>query len=85
MQCKYAVTFEFETRPPICIRGEMTAISPNTIASRAIKEARYKAKPRNWISMVVLLERLDHDTEEEMSESKLSEGDRDETNEQEVL
>ena len=58
MECTYAVTFEFETRPPICIRGKMEATAVNTIASRAVREARKQAKPINWRSVVVLLERI---------------------------
>ena len=51
----YAVTFEFETRPPLTHRGTVSAGAEHTGASRAIKEARRVLRPINWTSMVCLL------------------------------
>lgn len=60
MTVRYAVTFEFETQPPLTHRGTVVASTMPTCFARAAREA-VKAYPgRNWTSMVcVLLERLD--------------------------
>ena len=60
MKCDVAVTFEFETRAPQTVRFTgIEATGPQTIASRALREARRQARPVNWTSIVVLLQRLD--------------------------
>ena len=60
MTVRYAVTFEFETQPPLTHRGTVTASTMPTCFARAAKAA-VKAHPgRAWSSMVcVLLERLE--------------------------
>ena len=60
MTIRYAVTFEFETQPPMTHRGTVTASSMPTCFARAAKAA-VKAHPgRTWSSMVcVLLERVE--------------------------
>lgn len=64
MKCKYAVTFEFIVKLPVTIRGEMEAINPHTIATRAIREAKTLAKITkqstvNWSSISILIDRYD--------------------------
>jgi hypothetical protein len=56
--CKASVTFEYEMRQPdTAVIERIEAVNPNTIASRAIREARKRTKPKNWTSLVVVLER----------------------------
>jgi hypothetical protein len=57
MKCRVAVTFEYETRAPETLRMDLEAGGPQTMAARAIREARKQIKPRGWASIVVLLER----------------------------
>ena len=60
MKCKAVVTFEFLTRPPVTLRlPELSATGPQTIASRALNQAKKELKPIGWCSLVVALERLD--------------------------
>lgn len=62
MTVTYAVTFEFDTRPPLTYRGTVEAGQPSTCASRAIRIAQQALKPKSWTSMnCVLLERLDRE------------------------
>lgn len=71
MRCKTAVTFEFEVRQPLTFRSEITATAPNTIASRAIREARNVLRPINWTSISILLDRVG-DSSDERSEEEVS-------------
>jgi hypothetical protein len=58
MTVQYAVTFEFDSRPPVTHRGTVAARGAHTCASRAIKTAQRAVRPVNWTSMVfVVLER----------------------------
>ena len=57
MKCKYAVTFEFLTNPPITERGDCEAGSIRTVAARAIDDAIDKNPSLNWSSVSVLIER----------------------------
>ena len=60
MTIRYAVTFEFLTRPPLTHRGTVAALSAATCASRAIKESQRILQPRGWTSLVFCaLERSD--------------------------
>ena len=60
MKCRATVTFEFNTRQSECLRLEvLVATGPQTIAARAIREARRQLRPINWRSVVVVLDRLD--------------------------
>lgn len=60
MKARYAVTFEFETRPPITHRGTVEGWSASTCTRRAVEEAQRALRPVLWCSMdCVLLERLD--------------------------
>lgn len=59
MTCTYAVTFEFETRPPLTHRGLVTGTSANVCMSRATAQAQRALGPIRWDSCVcVLLERV---------------------------
>jgi hypothetical protein len=56
---RYAVTFEFDTRPPLTHRGTIAASSEATCFARAVREARRVVRPREWSSVsAVLLERV---------------------------
>ncbi len=60
MTCRYAVTFEFDTRPPITLRGTVEGWAASTCVARATRIAQKALKPVAWTSMVCcLLERLD--------------------------
>lgn len=52
---KYAVTFEFDLRPPLTAKGQVSAGNPATAAARAVREAKKAVHPMAWRSMVVLL------------------------------
>jgi hypothetical protein len=72
MIVKYAVTFEFDTRPPVTTRGTVAAFAASTCTRLAVKEAQTLLRPVNWTSMVcVLLERVSEgeDVSEEVDES----------------
>lgn len=54
----FAVTFEFEVRPPVTYRGTVEAGGVHVGASRAIRIAQKVLRPVNWTSMnCVVLER----------------------------
>jgi hypothetical protein len=60
MTCDVAVTFEYALRPPQTVRiTAMTAVRPHTIAVKALKIARSRAKPVGWTSISILLDRQD--------------------------
>lgn len=60
MRCRAEVTFEYATRPPQTHRIEaLEATGPQTIANRAIRDAKKQLRPISWTSMVCLIERLD--------------------------
>lgn len=59
MRVKYAVTFEFLSRPLVCHRGEVDGREPGTCMSRAIAEAKQALKPNHWISAMCLIDRLE--------------------------
>lgn len=59
MTVRYAVTFEFDTRPPITLRGTVAGTAAATCVARATRIAQKALKPVGWSSMnCVLLERL---------------------------
>lgn len=58
MKINYSVTFEFETRPPVTLKGTVEGGRASTCASRAIQLAQKALTPVNWTSAVcVLLDR----------------------------
>lgn len=60
MTVKYAVTFEFETQPPVTHRGTVSGSRATTVVKRAVDEAVSAHPGLNWSSMVcVLLERVE--------------------------
>lgn len=60
MRCRAYVTFEYATRAPESHQIEaLEATGPQTIANRAIREAKRQIRPVYWTSLVVVLERLD--------------------------
>ena len=77
MKCRATVTFEFrEGRRPVLEHRivELEAYGPQTLARIAIAEARKLLKPINWTSIVLLLERLDDNDEDELTEPAESKG-----------
>lgn len=68
IRAKYAVTFEFNVKPPITIRGEVTSTSLHTCAARAVKEAKKEVRIKSkkdkefniigWSSYSVLIDRI---------------------------
>lgn len=59
MTVNYAVTFEFDTRPPITHRGTVDGSSGATCVARAARIAQKALRPVGWTSLVVvLLERV---------------------------
>lgn len=72
MRCRASVTFEFATRQPQTLRIEgLEATGPQTIANRAIRDAKRKLRPVYWTSLVVVLERLDPSDEATAAEEDL--------------
>jgi hypothetical protein len=66
MRCRATVTFEYVTRAPETHRIEvLEATGPQTIANRAIREAKREVRPVYWASLVCVLERLDSAEEAE--------------------
>lgn len=57
MKIRYSVTWEYETRAPETMTGEVEAVTVSTAARRALEAARKEAKPIGWSSVVCLLER----------------------------
>jgi hypothetical protein len=59
MTVRYAVTFEFDARPPITHRGTVAGSSGATCVARAARIAQKALRPVGWTSLVVvLLERV---------------------------
>lgn len=60
MTVRYAVTFEFDTRPAITLRGTVAGSAAATCVARATRIAQRTLKPVGWSSMLcVLLKRVD--------------------------
>jgi len=58
MTATYAVTFEFETKPPLTLRGEVSASGMPTLVARAARTAMREAGRQMWSSVVVVIERV---------------------------
>lgn len=59
MLVTYAVTFEFESRPPLTHRGTVVASQVGTCVARATRNAQKALRAQGWSSLVVvLLERV---------------------------
>ena len=56
MEADYAVTFEFDSAPPVTVRGHVDANMVRTVFARAVDEAVTKAPGARWRSMSVLLD-----------------------------
>jgi hypothetical protein len=57
MTATYAVTFEFETRSPLTLRGTVSASGMPTLVARAARTAMREAGRQTWASVVVVIER----------------------------
>jgi len=55
MTCRYSVTYEFDVRPPITLKGQVTAGSAATCMARATREAQKALRPVGWTSLVCVL------------------------------
>jgi hypothetical protein len=55
MRVQYAVTFEFEQRPPMTHRGTVLASSGATCVARAVRAAQKALRPVGWSSLVCVL------------------------------
>ena len=59
MRTAFAVTYEFQTLPPVTHKGTVFGSTGATCVARATREAQAALRPVGWSSMVcVLLERL---------------------------
>jgi len=59
MTVTYAVTFEFDVRPPLTHRGTVAGSTGATCVARATRIAQTALRPVGWTSLVVvLLERV---------------------------
>jgi len=58
MTATYAVTFEFETRPPLTLRGAVSASGMPTCVARAARTAMREAGRQTWSSVVVVIARV---------------------------
>lgn len=52
MLIRYAVTFEFETRPPVTHKGTVEASQVHACAAKAIRQAQQALRLRQWSSLV---------------------------------
>lgn len=57
MIARYAVTFEYDTKPPVTMRGEIVASAMPTLVARAARQAARDAGRQTWSSVSVLIER----------------------------
>jgi len=63
MTATYAVTFEFETRPPLTLRGAVSASGMPTLVARAARTAMREAGRQTWSSVVVVIQRANPSSE----------------------
>jgi len=54
----FAVSYEFDLRPVLTLRGKTSAGSVHNAAARSLKKAHRALRPINWRSVVVVLEKL---------------------------
>lgn len=57
MEVKYAVTFEFESKPPLTLRGMASGSAMPTCVARAARQAAKEAGRQMWSSVLILIER----------------------------
>jgi len=68
MTVNYAVTFEYDTKPPLTHRGQVAASSVPTCVARAVRTSQKALRPGTWSSVVcVLLERVSDETVKELT------------------
>lgn len=70
MTARYAVTFEFETKPPLTLHGEMSASGMPTLVARAARTAMREAGRQTWSSVVVVIERVRPSSENDDDDTK---------------
>ena len=59
LRARYAVSFEFDTKPPLTTSGELSALKAPTVVARAVRKAILEHPQQVWRSLVVVLERQD--------------------------
>lgn len=61
MRIAYSVTFEFESRVPLTHRGVVEAganrVNVGLSARRAMQQAHKALRPREWVSVVAVLDK----------------------------
>ena len=63
MTARYAVAFEFDTKAPLTLRGEVSASGMPTLVARAARTAVRDAGRQTWSSVVVVIERVNPSSE----------------------
>ena len=68
MTVNYSVTFEFDLKPPLTHRGQVSASNVQTCCQKAVRESHKALTPARWSSVVcVLLERVQEQTVKELT------------------
>lgn len=57
MKIGYSVTFEFESRAPVTHRGTVEGLRPAACFRRAVQDAQRVLRPRDWTSVVCVLDK----------------------------
>jgi len=61
MTCTFSASFEYDHRPVLTTRGEVSASQVASCARLATKKAVLAQRPKCWRSVVVVLERKDNE------------------------
>ena len=61
MTCNFTVTFEFETKPAIIVKGDVAGARATTVVALAVREAQRQYPRQVWQSMLVLVEKEGED------------------------
>jgi arginase family enzyme len=69
MQATVSVTFEYDRRPPVTWRGTVEAGGVQTLAARAVRDAKRALRPVNWQSIVIVILDRHADARDEDEES----------------
>jgi len=75
MTARSAVTFEFETKPPLPLRREVSASGMPTLVARAARTAMREAGRQTWSWVVVVIERVTPSSEIDDAARRMT-GDR---------
>jgi len=64
----YAVSLEFETKPPLTLRGTIRATKAHTCLVRAFRQAAKEFPGERWSSLVVVLKRVEDPSDSAVAE-----------------